>query len=122
MNSIENCPTGFIRHDENCYWASNHTLSWHDARQACASLAGDYDLAIVNTLGIFNFLKQYDSHWIGLISREGKEEFQWVDGKGFGGQLKVFGQLGLIPWSDTEPNVSNRSLIYSHIYLYHFYS
>ena len=78
-------------------------------------MAGDYDLAIVNTLGIFDFLKQYDSHWIGLISQEGKEEFQWVDGKGFGGQLKG------IPWSDTEPNVSNRSLIYSHIYLYHFY-
>ena len=96
---------------------SNETLSWHDARQECASLAGNYDLAIVNTSEIFEFLKEYDSHWIGLIHREGNVDgFQWVDGKGLD-----FGEVeGKRPWSDTEPNVSNRSFIYSHIYLYYF--
>jgi len=91
---------------------SNETLSWHDARQECASLAGNYDLAIVNTSEIFEFLKEYDSHWIGLIHREGNVDgFQWVDGKGldFGGQLK--GR----PWSDTEPNdfLSEQSCVHN---------
>ena len=77
-------------------------LSWHDARQACARLGGNYDLAIVNSSEIFEFLKEYDSHWIGLYSREGKREFQWVDGAAlhFGKELE--GE----PWSDMEPNVS----------------
>ena len=50
------------------------TLSWHDARQACASFAGNYELAIVETEELFEFLKKHDSHWIGLYSRKGNEE------------------------------------------------
>ena len=96
---------------------SNQTLSWHDARQACASLGGDYDLAIVDTLELFEFLKEYDSHWIGLYSRKGKREFKWVDGTA----LDYEKYLDTKPWSNIEPNVCYLSFISSHIYLYHFY-
>ena len=117
MNFTENCPTGFIKHDENCYMASNETLSWHDARQACASFAGNYDLAIVETEELFEFLKKYDSHWIGLYSRKGKREFKWVDGTA----LDYEKYLDTKPWSNIEPNVSYLSFISSHKYLYHLY-
>jgi len=96
----ENCPKGFVKHDENCYKAFNETLSWHDARQACAKLSGDYDLAIVNTQELFEFLKEYDSHWIGLYSPKEKQEFQWVDGTALDFGKKLEGK----PWSAIEPN------------------
>ena len=111
MNSIENCPTGFVKHDENCYMVSNHTLSWHDARQECAGLAGNYDLAIVNTSKIFKFLKQYDSHWIGLHSPKEKREFQWVDGTALDFGKDLEGE----PWDVIAPNVSYLYFISSHI-------
>jgi len=96
----ENCPRGFVKHDENCYMVSNHTLSWHDARQECAGLAGNYDLAIVNTSKIFEFLKQYDSHWIGLHSPKEKREFQWVDGTALDFGKDLEGE----PWDVIAPN------------------
>ena len=109
MISIENCATGFIKHGEKCYKASNVTLSWHDARQACARLGGNYDLAIVDTEGLFEFLKEYDSHWIGLHSQKDKQEFQWVDG------TAVKFELEEKAWAENEPNVSFLSFISSHI-------
>jgi len=96
----EKCPKNFIEHDEKCYKVSNQTLSWHDGRQACASLGGDYDLAIVDTLELFEFLKEYHSHWIGLYSRKGKREFKWVDGTA----LEYEKYLDTKPWSHLEPN------------------
>ena len=91
------------------------TLSWHDARQACASFAGNYDLAIVETEELFEFLKKYDSHWIGLYSRKGNEEYRWVDGTAL--EFELEGKA----WADNEPNVKSLSFISSYIYLYHFY-
>ena len=99
---IGNCPGGFVEHGEKCYKVSSDRLSWHEARFECLSLDGNYDLAIVDNLELFEFLKAYNNHWIGLYSRVGKRDFKWVDGKNveFG---KTFKQK---PWAATEPSVN----------------
>ena len=95
------CPSGFLEHKEKCYKVSSERLSWHEARFECLSLDGNYDLAIVDNLELFEFLKSYTNHWIGLYSRVGKRDFKWVD------NTKVeFGKKGKQkPWGVSEPSV-----------------
>ena len=98
---------------------SSKKLSWHRARLECLNLEGDYDLAIVDSLQVFEFLDSYQigkylekqdlygivdmpQYWIGLYSRPDKKEFKWVDG------TKVeFGKIGnQKPWHEDSPNVT----------------
>ena len=53
-------------------------------------------------LELFEFLKEYNNHWIGLYSRVGKRDFKWVDRTKveFG---KTFKQK---PWAAIEPSVN----------------
>ena len=62
---------------------------------------GKYDLAIIDNLELFEFLKSYNNHWIGLYSRVGKRDLRWVD------NTKVeFGKVEKKkPWGVTEPSV-----------------
>ena len=99
---IGKCPGGFIEHDNNCYKVSSDKLSWNKARFACQSLEGNYDLAVVNNLELFEFLKNYNSHWIGLYSPGAKREFRWVDGS----RLEFGKPVNQKPWGDNEPNVN----------------
>ena len=96
------CPGGFIEHEQKCYKVSTDRLSWHEARFECLGLDGNYDLAIIDSLELFEFLKKYDNHWIGLYSRVGKRDFKWVDNTNveFGKTIKQK------PWAVTEPSVS----------------
>ena len=58
-------------------------------------------MAIVDNLELFEFLKSYTNHWIGLYSRVGKRQFKWID------NTKVeFGKVEKQkPWGATEPSV-----------------
>ena len=103
---LGSCPDHFIEHDEKCYKVSSERLSWHEARFECLSLDGNYDLVVVNSLELFEFLKNYDNHWIGLYSRVGKRDFRWVDTT-----MVEFGKTGnQKPWDSSEPSVSLFSL------------
>ena len=95
------CPDGFIEHAEKCYKVSSERLSWHEARFECLGLEGNYDLAIVDSQEIFDCLKIYTHHWIGLYSRVGKNNFGWVDNTAF-----EFGTTEKqLPWGASEPSV-----------------
>ena len=98
---VGKCPDGFVEHEKKCYKVSSERLSWHEARFECLGLDGNYDLAIIDNVELFEFLKSYDNHWIGLYSRVGKRDFRWVD------NTKVeFGKVEKKkPWAVTEPSV-----------------
>ena len=99
---LGSCPDKFLKHDEKCYKVSKEKLSWHEARFECLSLDGNYDLAVIDSLELFEFLKSYDNHWIGLYSRVGKREFRWVDNT-----MADFGKTEKQkPWDSSEPSVS----------------
>ena len=98
---IATCPGGFLEHAGKCYKVSKERLSWHEARFECLGLDGNYDLAIIDNLELFEFLKSYNNHWIGLYSRVGKRDFKWVDNTKF-----EFGKVEKQkPWGVTEPSV-----------------
>ena len=99
---LGSCPDKFLKHDEKCYKVSTERLSWHEARFECLSLDGIYDLVVIDSLELFEFLKIYDNHWIGLYSRVGKRDFRWVDTT-----MVKFGKTGKqLPWDSSEPSVS----------------
>jgi len=94
------CPDSFVEHDRKCFKVSTDRLSWHEARFECLSLDGNYDLAIIDNLELFEFMKKYTNHWIGLYSRVGKRDFMWVDGT-----IVEFGKTGKQkPWGSLEPS------------------
>ena len=98
---VGKCPDTFVEHDKKCYKVSIDRLSWHEARFECLSLNGNYDLAIIDNLELFEFMKKYTNHWIGLYSRVGKRDFKWVDGT-----VVEFGKTGKQkPWGSLEPSV-----------------
>ena len=101
---IGKCPGGFLEYDNSCYKVSSDKLSWNKARFACQSLDGNYDLVVVSNLELFEFLKAYNSHWIGLYSPGAKREFRWVDGS----ELEFGKTIKQKPWGGSEPNVNNR--------------
>ena len=102
--SVGKCPGGFIEHGNNCYKVSSEKLSWNKARFACQSLDGNYDLAVVDNLELFEFLNAYNNHWIGLYSPGAERDFRWVDGS----KLE-FGKVPKQkPWGRNEPNVNHR--------------
>ena len=88
------CPKDFVEHEQKCYKASTEKLSWHEARFQCLRLDGNYDLAIIDNRKLFDALKSYNNHWIGLYSQVGKKDFRWIDG------TKIeFGKIGKQkPW------------------------
>ena len=98
---VGKCPDSFVENDTKCYKVSTDRLSWHEARFECLSLDGNYDLAIIDNLELFEFMKKYTNHWIGLYSRVGKRDFKWVDGT-----IVEFGKTGKQkPWGSSEPSV-----------------
>ena len=101
FSKLDKCPDGFLEHAEKCYKISTDKLSWHEARFECLGLDGNYDLAIVDNLELFEFLKSYTNHWIGLYSQVGKRTFKWID------NTKVeFGKTEKQkPWAPSQPNV-----------------
>ena len=94
------CPDGFLEHAQNCYKVSSDRLSWHEARFECLGLEGNYDLAVVKNEELFEFLKSYSHHWIGLYSRVGTTNFRWVDNTN--AELETWEQT---PWGASEPSV-----------------
>ena len=98
---LATCPNGFLEHAEKCYKVSTDKLSWHDARLECLGLDGNYDLVVIDNLELFEFLKSYTNHWIGLYSRVGKRDFKWID------NTKLdFGKVEKKkPWGASEPSV-----------------
>ena len=100
------CEAGFVENENHCYKLSSQKLSWKDARYECLNLNGNYDLVTIDNLKVYEFLKNYTNHWIGLYSQKDKSDFKWVDG------TKVeFGDLGsgrdenLFPWAASQSNV-----------------
>ena len=102
----------YIKHKEKCYKVSSERLSWHEARFKCLSLDGNYDLAIIDNLDLFEFMKNYTNHWIGLYSRVGKRDFKWVDGT-----IVEFGKTWKNkPWAISEPSVKHYDYTISHYF------
>ena len=95
------CKKGFVEHENHCYKLSSKKLSWKDARYECLNLNGNYDLATIDNLKVFEFLKDYTNHWIGLYSQKDIRDFKWVDGTKveFGKTEKQF------PWVASQSNV-----------------
>ena len=110
------CPVGFVRFQKQCYKFSDEKKTWSDARSACQSLEGDYDLAMVDTKEINEFVVSQagsNNYWIGLhdMSHEGK--FQWVDDSHF-----TFGTtFEEYPWGSGEPN----NLVRPRIFIIFYY-
>ena len=53
------CPGGFIEHAQKFHKVSTDRLSWHEARFECLGLDVNYDLAIIDNLELFEFLKKW---------------------------------------------------------------
>ena len=102
------CEAGFVENENHCYKLSSKKLSWKDARYECLNLNGNYDLATIDNLKVYEFLKDYTNHWIGLYSQKDIRDFKWVDGTKveFGKAEKLF------PWAASQSNVRFTFLFY----------
>ena len=89
-----------------CYHFSEERLEWREAQIACQDLPGDYDLVVIDSTELYDELKQYTYHWIGIHDMFSEGGWQWVNG-----QSVEFGSTpGTYPWANGEPNVSETYL------------
>ena len=56
-------------------------------------------MLVVDNEELFEFMKNYTHHWIGLYSRVGKKDFRWIDNS------KVKTNLKEKAWGKNEPSV-----------------
>ena len=79
--------------------------NWHDARNSCRELHGNFDLVSITSYSENRFIMDVVSrlrkwYWIGLHDIEQEGNFSWTDGS-----LTPFGsQHHTHPWKSTEPN------------------
>ncbi|XP_006023403.1 C-type lectin domain family 4 member G-like isoform X2 [Alligator sinensis] len=90
------CPQGWLPFQKTCYYFSNSTKSWTNAKEFCIDQGSH--LVIVNTEHENSFLSNYilDSraYWLGLTDTEKEGDWRWLDGT----------SLSLRFWNTGEPN------------------
>lgn len=78
----ENCPNGWGRFENSCFFTSVLMKSWAEAREHCKSMKAD--LAIIKTQEKMTFINGlYGSSkevWIGLTDNGNEGQWNWVDG------------------------------------------
>ncbi|KAG8521297.1 C-type lectin domain family 17, member A, partial [Galemys pyrenaicus] len=91
------CPEGWLPFDGKCYYFSQVTKSWEEARKFCQE---NYShLVIISNFAEQNFLaKAHGSprvYWLGLSDRHQEKEWKWLDG------------TPVTFWEPQEPNNHN---------------
>ena len=114
--ALVGCPKGFVQHNGGCYKISTDKKKFNDARIACQNLPGNYDLAIVDNIDLFNALKGYTNHWIGLYAPAHQRTFRWINGQ----EVKFGKTWKKNPWSANEPNVSFILFFLSRFVIFYF--
>eukprot|EP00064_Thunnus_orientalis_P013668 superscaffoldBa00002263_g13708 len=108
-NTLEcsRCLPGWVEHASRCFFLSNKTMKWEDARRECIKIGGDLavvlsedDQVFLTTL-TFQFAQQhpeeeFHSAWIGLQDMVKEGTHLWVNGK--------TPHPDLIYWRPLEPN------------------
>ncbi|XP_006023404.1 C-type lectin domain family 17, member A-like isoform X1 [Alligator sinensis] len=76
------CPSNWKMFEENCYYFSNQSKNWKDAKQFCTDNGSD--LVVVNTENEQLFLKMHvnrsSTYWLGLSDTVREGNWVWVDG------------------------------------------
>ena len=69
-----------------CYWHSNYTLKWDDAKDVCHYQFPGSDMVSIHDLDLNAFIAQnlldYTETWLGL-SRDSSSSWEWSDGSSF---------------------------------------
>ncbi|KAM8987166.1 CD209 antigen-like protein 2 [Ara ararauna] len=90
------CPAGWLQFARTCYFFSNTTKSWWEAKEFCADFNGH--LAIISSEQENKFLANHIMEnrvfWLGLTDSDREDHWQWVDGS----------SLSLTFWNKGEPN------------------
>ncbi|XP_041347275.1 perlucin-like isoform X3 [Gigantopelta aegis] len=87
MTSYGDCPKGFVRNEDSCFWFSPYATKWISARSYCKVLGGD--LAVVDNQDTDNFLggylkriaKKNACYYLGASDIAVENNWKWVDRK-----------------------------------------
>uniref|UniRef100_A0A3P9L1F0 C-type lectin domain-containing protein n=1 Tax=Oryzias latipes TaxID=8090 RepID=A0A3P9L1F0_ORYLA len=99
------CPEKWIRFGSSCYFFSEESKFWDEARESCRARGAD--LVVINTEGenlFVSALKKQDV-WIGLTDRVLEGTWKWVDGS----PLTLF-------WGSDQPDDHNGEEDCGHIH------
>ncbi|XP_038235199.1 C-type lectin domain family 17, member A isoform X2 [Dermochelys coriacea] len=93
------CPSGWAWFQRTCYYFSESTKTWHEAKQFCLDTGAQ--LVIINTKQEQAFMVKSRTtsrvYWLGLSDQKMENQWLWVDGS----------PLNLSFWSTGEPNDSS---------------
>uniref|UniRef100_A0A8D0G2I9 C-type lectin domain-containing protein n=1 Tax=Sphenodon punctatus TaxID=8508 RepID=A0A8D0G2I9_SPHPU len=94
------CPPGWFWFQRKCYYFSQSTQTWAEAKTVCALVRAR--LVVIDSQEKQEFLKRKRPksrvHWLGLSDQKTEGKWLWVDGR----------PLELSFWSSGEPNNSNK--------------
>ncbi|KAM9806473.1 C-type lectin domain family 4 member A-like isoform 1-T1 [Syngnathus typhle] len=97
------CPFGWFRLDQTCYFASTFRLNWEESQKNCSGEGGS--LAVVSSQKLQTFLTERAEnlkYWIGL--RRNGNRWTWVDnstlGKSYWVDSQTSGDCALLSSSD----------------------
>ena len=112
---IVTCPDGLVAVLGKCYKFSEDKKTWSDAQIECQSIQpGSYDLVVIDSEELNEYLKQYPDHWIGLNDMFREGELTWVNGQ----PAKIEETFSQSPWRAGEPNVHISFYIYRFLELF----
>ncbi|XP_077382921.1 early activation antigen CD69 [Festucalex cinctus] len=113
------CPPGWVRLDQSCFFLSTFTLSWDESQKNC-SVGGGF-LAVVNSQRVQTFLTLNGNrmkYWIGLRSSGAK--WTWVDNttlqQSYWGARQTSGDCGILSSNDHAENNWMKSPCSSYTY------
>uniref|UniRef100_A0A3P9MCZ9 C-type lectin domain-containing protein n=1 Tax=Oryzias latipes TaxID=8090 RepID=A0A3P9MCZ9_ORYLA len=93
LKSKTGCPEDWIRFGSFCYFFSEESKSWNEAREFCR--AREADLVVINSKEENEFISKLKKQkvWIGLSDRDLEGTWKWVDGS----SLTLF-------WASDQPD------------------
>lgn len=96
------CSAPFTQYPTGCYLPLATSLTWDDAREACAAMGSDLAIITSDTENDqLIAIAAAERSWIGLTDRVVELSFVWVDGT----------PLGYDAWSAGEPNSDLRDCV-----------
>ncbi|XP_069184309.1 C-type lectin lectoxin-Phi1-like [Procambarus clarkii] len=77
------CPYPYMQVLDECFYVSNKTLSWTEARQYCLRMQGDLATPkhVYALVSFINNIKGPTPLWIGGTDKGSEGVWQWVDGR-----------------------------------------
>uniref|UniRef100_A0A8C7X511 C-type lectin domain-containing protein n=1 Tax=Oryzias sinensis TaxID=183150 RepID=A0A8C7X511_9TELE len=87
----------WIRFGSSCYFFSEESKSWDEAREFCRARGAD--LVVIDSKEENEFISKLnkENFWIGLTDRDLEGTWKWVDGS----------SLNLTFWGSTQPDDHN---------------